>query len=63
MSSVADLAREEMLDFLVLVEPQSLSNVDLMRLVLEDAGQLIITETEASAATHYIRYLMILREP
>jgi hypothetical protein len=52
----ADLARENMLDFLSLDSPQLYSNVDLMRLVLETPGQDLVIETSASIATHYARY-------
>jgi hypothetical protein len=60
--SVSDQARANLLVALGLTEPQLMSNVDLMRLLLEDAGQTLVTKTSASAATHLLRYLMELRD-
>lgn len=57
MASVADIARVNMLNELSLTEPQNLSNVDLMARVLETPGQTLVTETDASAAIHYQRYI------
>lgn len=59
--NVADQARINLLNALSLTEPQNLSNTDLMRLVLADVGQTLVTKTQASAATHLIRYMMSLR--
>jgi hypothetical protein len=59
--SIADQARTNMLDELVLEEPQLKSNVDLMREVIADVTQTLITVTSASAAVQYVRYLMTLR--
>lgn len=52
----ADEARTNMLTALSLVAPQLYSNVDLMRLILDTPGQTLVTETDASIATHYSRY-------
>lgn len=52
----ADEARANMLTALSLVNPQLYTNVDLMRLVLDTPGQTLVTETDASIATHYSRY-------
>jgi hypothetical protein len=59
--SIDDEARKNMLTELGLVEPQNLSNTDLMRMVMVDVGQTTVTVTSASAATHLERYLMQLR--
>lgn len=62
MASISDTARVNLLADRVLTEPQSLSNVDLMRLVLADVGQLLVTKTDATAAVHLWRYLRTVRE-
>lgn len=59
--SIADQARANMLTALVLTEPQKLSNTDLMKLVMDAGGLGLITVTNASPATHLIRYMMSLR--
>ncbi len=59
--TLADQARLNLLAALSLSEPQNLSNVDLMRLLLEDPLQTLVTKTSASAATHLLRYEMSLR--
>lgn len=61
MASISDVARANMLTALTLVEPQALSNADLMKLVLEDPLQTLVTETDASVGTHLTRYMMSLR--
>jgi hypothetical protein len=58
--TVQDVARQRMLTQLSLVEPQNLSNADLMRLVLEFPGQLVITKTDATAAVHLHRLLTLI---
>jgi len=59
--SIADQARTGMLTALVLVEPQKLSNTDLMKLVVDAGGLSLITVTNASPATHLVKYMMSLR--
>ena len=61
MSSIADIARANMLTELIITEPQRDSNTDLMKRVIEDVGQTTVTVTDASAATHLLRYMMSLR--
>lgn len=61
MASVSDTARANMLTALVLTEPQSLTNVDLMRLVIAGGGLSLVTVTDATAAVHLERYLRSLR--
>lgn len=61
MTSISDEARINMLSTLTLTEPQLLSNVDLMTLVLNDPLQTLIVKTEATAAIHLERYLKSLR--
>lgn len=60
MSSVADLARANMLANRGLSEPQHLTNADLMALVLSDGTQTLVTKTDASVGTHLVRYEMSL---
>lgn len=62
MASISDTARANMLADRVLTEPQKLSNVDLMRLVLADGTQTLVTKTEATAAVHLWRYLRTVRD-
>lgn len=59
--SIADQARANMLTALVLVEPQKLSNTDLMKQVVDAGGLGLVTVTSASPATHLERYMMSLR--
>lgn len=61
MSSIADTARVNMLANRVLTEPQKSSNADLMALILVDGAQVLVPKTDASAATHLLRYMMSLR--
>lgn len=61
VTSISDDARANMLTDRGLTEPQNLSVADLMRLVLEDDLQTLVTETDASAAIHLQRYLIDLR--
>lgn len=61
MPSISDTARANMLAVLVLTDPQQLSNVDLMRLVIASGGLALITVTDATAAVHLERYLRSLR--
>lgn len=60
--SISNIARTNMLVDRGLTEPQSLSNVDLMRLVLADGAQTLVTETEATAAVHLWQYLRLVRD-
>lgn len=60
--SISDIVRINMLADRVLTEPQFLSNVDLMRLVLADGAQTLVTKTEATAAVHLWRYLRTVRD-
>lgn len=53
--SVQDIARQRMLTQLSLVEPQGLSNADLMVKTLAFGGQTVITKTDATAAVHLWR--------
>lgn len=62
MASIADEARVNMLAELILSEPQPLSNIDLMKLVIEDVGQTLITVTDETAAVQYWRYLKVVRD-
>lgn len=62
MVSISDEARTNMLSNRALAEPQLLSNVDLMRLVLADAGQVLVPKTNATVAEHYNRYLITMRD-
>jgi hypothetical protein len=62
VASISDRARTNMLTDRVLVEPQTLSNVDLMRLVLADGAQILVTKTDATAAVHLWRYLKTVRD-
>lgn len=61
--SIADTARANLLTELGLTVSQGAvySNVDLMRLLLEDPDQELVTETGASAAVQLVRYMMSLR--
>lgn len=61
MASVSDTARANMLTALVLTEPQRLTNVDLMRLVIAGGGLSLVTVTDSTAAVHLERYLRSLR--
>jgi hypothetical protein len=61
IQSIADEARANMLADRGLVEPQLLSGADLMKLVLDDGLQTLVTKTDASIGTHYERYLITLR--
>lgn len=60
--SISDEARTNMLAELVQSDPQLKSNADLMREVLEDPLQTIITETDATAGVHLWRYLKELKD-
>lgn len=62
MASISDIARANMLANRVLTEPQTLSNVDLMDLVLADGAQTLVTKTDATAAIHLWRYLRTVRD-
>lgn len=62
MASISDTARANMLANRSLVEPQKLSNVDLMALVLADGAQTLVTKTDATAAVHLWRYLKTVRD-
>lgn len=61
MATVSDTARTNMLAALVLTDPQPLTNVDLMRLVVAGGGLTLVTVTDATAAVHLERYLRSLR--
>lgn len=58
--TIQDVARQRMLTQLALVEPQNLSNADLMKLVLEFPGQVVITKTDATAGVHLHRLLTLI---
>jgi hypothetical protein len=58
--SVADTARTRMLTQLALVEPQTLSNTDLMVLTLAFGGQTVITKTDATPAVHLWRLCKLI---
>jgi hypothetical protein len=60
--SISDIARANMLADRALVEPQTLSNVDLMVLVLADGAQVLVPKTDATAAVHLWRYLKTVRD-
>jgi hypothetical protein len=60
--SISDIARTNMLTDRVLTEPQRLSNVDLMALVLADGAQTLVIKTDATAAVHLWRYLRQVRD-
>jgi len=60
VGSVADIARQRMLTQLSLVEPQKISNVDLMVLTLAFGGQTVITKTDATPAVHYWRLCKLI---
>lgn len=62
LGTISDVARVNMLADRVLTEPQLLSNVDLMRLVLADGTQTLVTKTEATPAVHLWRYLKQVRD-
>lgn len=62
MQTISDEARANLLANRVLSDPQSLSNVDLMKLVLDDGAQVLIPKTNATVAEHYNRYLITLRD-
>jgi hypothetical protein len=62
MASISDTARSNMLTDRVLVEPQRLSNTDLMSLVLADGAQTLVTKTDATASVHLWRYLRTVRD-
>jgi hypothetical protein len=59
--SIADQSRVNMLSNRVLTEPRIESDTDLMVLVLADGLQVLVPKTDASAATHLLRYMMSLR--
>lgn len=59
--SIADIARTNMLADRALTPPRPETNADLMRLVLADGAQVLVPKTEASTATHLLRYMMSLR--
>lgn len=61
MATISDQARINMLTELALVEPQLLSNVDLMRGVVAKVGQLLVPITNKTYAGHYYDYLLVLR--
>lgn len=60
--SISDIAREQILDALVLSEPQNKSNVDLMKEVIDLGGLGLITVNTQTAAEHYQRFLKIVRD-
>lgn len=62
MQTISDKARSNMLSNRGLAEPQRLSNVDLMSLVLADGAQVLVPKTNATTAEHYNRYLITLRD-
>jgi|SRR5690349_2488660 len=62
MQTISDEARANLLANRVLVDPQRLSNVDLVGLVLADGAQVLIPKTSATTAEHYNRYLITLRD-
>jgi hypothetical protein len=59
--SISDRARSNMLTNRGLSDPQTLSNVDLMSLVLADGAQTLIPKTDATTGEHYDRYLITVR--
>lgn len=61
--SISDTARINMIAQLGLTDPQArvLTNVDLMKRVLEFGGQTLVTKTDATAAIHLERYLRSLK--
>lgn len=60
--TISDTARINMLADRVLTEPQLLSNVDLMKLILDDGAQTLVVKTDATAAVHLWRYLRTVRD-
>lgn len=61
MGSISDKARQNMLAQLGISDPQPKSNTDLMREVMVFPGQTLVTVTNASVASHLVRYMMTLR--
>lgn len=63
MATISDEARENIIaDQGLAAVADGLSNVDLMRILLEDESQILVPETEATAAVHYWRYLKDVRD-
>ncbi len=62
MASISDEARANMLADRGLSDPRLETNVDLMKLVLDDGTQTLVAKTEATVAEHYNRYLISLRD-
>jgi hypothetical protein len=63
LDTTSDRARANMLAELVLTEPQIYTNTDLMRLVIEDVGQTLITVVpEWTPARQYLDYWLIVRD-
>lgn len=63
MASVTDTVRANIIaDQGLAAVADGLSNVDLMRILLEDDTQTLTTETEATAAVHYWRYFREVRD-
>lgn len=55
--SISDQARANMLTALALVDPQNLSNVDLMKRVMDAGGLALVIVTNLTAAEQYSRYV------
>ncbi len=62
VQTISDKARVNLLANRGLADPQRLSNVDLMSLVLADGAQVLLPKTSATVAEHYNRYLITLRD-
>lgn len=63
MATISDTARDNIItDQGLEAVASGLSSVDLMRILLEDDTQTLVTETEATAAVHYWRYLKEVRD-
>lgn len=61
VGTISDKARDNMIADRVLSEPVKLTNPDLMKLVLDDPSQVLVTKTLASAGNQLVRYMMGLR--
>lgn len=62
VGSLGDKARGFMLTELGLTEPRPESNVDLMKLILDDPEQSLVTKTDASVGVHLYRYYKMVRD-